>query len=229
MARLAILALVLCLLTIASTTDIQAGSIEFFSDDDCTKSLLTKPNNIPRDQCLLASPDQPGRAFLVKEKPYCADGTRPSLLLYQDCGCTDGVANYIPNARYGDYGNGSCTPLLGGDFVMFVLDCGEFKRPIRSRIEFSATFPSDSTSTRQACSMGSTSATATGGNTAAETTSASGSGVGGMITGMTGNVGSSGAQQTTASTTTSGGSSGSGFEVGVAVSLVFAALGLIVL
>lgn len=216
----------LCLLSTASAASLTTGSIEFFSDDACAKSILSRPNNIPRDVCLPASSGVPGKAFIVKEKPYCSDGSRPSLLLFQDCGCTDGIANYIPNARYGDYGNGSCTPLLGGDFVTFVLSCGEFKAPVRSMIEFSATFPSESTSTREVCGMGGAASTGTtmgtGVGKGTATTTGSNSIVNtGTVTGST----LLGSRTTTASTTKSG-ACRFGYEASVVCVMVFSVMGV---
>ncbi|RFU75132.1 hypothetical protein TARUN_7134 [Trichoderma arundinaceum] len=133
-----------------SATGSRGGNLDFFSDDKCQHRIQAETAPIPLDVCMPASPlGQLSRSFRVDQKPYCADGSRPSLLFFQDCACTDGIANYIPNANYGDYGNGSCQALWGGEYLMFALSCGEFKAPVRTVISFAATFPSPSTTTKQ--------------------------------------------------------------------------------
>ncbi|TFA99000.1 hypothetical protein CCMA1212_009197 [Trichoderma ghanense] len=133
----------------ASATGSRGGSLDFFSDDKCQNLIKAETAPIPLDVCMVASPlGRLTRSFRVDQKPYCPDGSRPSLLFFQDCACTDGVANWIPNANYGDYGNGSCQAGWGGDFLMFALSCGEFKAPERTVISFAATFPSPSTLTK---------------------------------------------------------------------------------
>ncbi|PTB79935.1 hypothetical protein M440DRAFT_1467374 [Trichoderma longibrachiatum ATCC 18648] len=133
----------------ASATGSRGGSLDFFSDDKCQDLIKAETAPIPLDVCMVASPlGRLTRSFRVDQKPYCPDGSRPSLLFFQDCACTDGVANWIPNANYGDYGNGSCQAGWGGDFLMFALSCGDFKAPERTVISFGATFPSALTSTK---------------------------------------------------------------------------------
>ncbi|KAK1255734.1 hypothetical protein MKX07_007993 [Trichoderma sp. CBMAI-0711] len=157
----------------ASATGSRGGSLDFFSDDKCQDLIKAETAPIPLDVCMVASPlGRLTRSFRVDQKPYCPDGSRPSLLFYQDCACTDGVANWIPNANYGDYGNGSCQAGWGGDFLMFVLSCGEFKEPVRSVISFAATFPSPFTSTKPVgCPplTGDASATTASGSAASDT------------------------------------------------------------
>ncbi|KAK4060804.1 uncharacterized protein Triagg1_10574 [Trichoderma aggressivum f. europaeum] len=127
----------------------RGGSLDFFSDDKCQHRIQAETAPISLDVCMPASPlGELSRSFRVDEKPYCPDGSRPSLLFFQDCACTDGIANYIPNANYGDYGNGSCQAMWGGEYLMFALSCGEFKAPVRSVISFAATFPSSATTTK---------------------------------------------------------------------------------
>ncbi|KAL5087535.1 hypothetical protein Trisim1_007756 [Trichoderma cf. simile WF8] len=127
----------------------RGGSLDFFSDDKCQHRIQTETAPMALDVCMPASPlGELSRSFRVDEKPYCPDGSRPSLLFFQDCACTDGIANYIPNANYGDYGNGSCQAMWGGEYLMFALSCGEFKAPVRSVISFGATFPSSVTTTK---------------------------------------------------------------------------------
>ncbi|KAL6830346.1 hypothetical protein V8C40DRAFT_240187 [Trichoderma camerunense] len=127
----------------------RGGSLDFFSDDKCQHRIQAETAPIALDVCMPASPlGELSRSFRVDEKPYCLDGSRPSLLFFQDCACTDGIANYIPNANYGDYGNGSCQAMWGGEYLMFALSCGEFKAPVRSVISFAATFPSSATTTK---------------------------------------------------------------------------------
>ncbi|KAL7961851.1 hypothetical protein V8C34DRAFT_272663 [Trichoderma compactum] len=127
----------------------RGGSLDFFSDDKCQHRTQAETAPISLDVCMPASPlGELSRSFHVDEKPYCPDGSRPSLLFFQDCACTDGIANYIPNANYGDYGNGSCQAMWGGEYLMFALSCGEFKAPVRSVISFAATFPSSATTTK---------------------------------------------------------------------------------
>ncbi|KAL7947982.1 hypothetical protein V8C42DRAFT_342967 [Trichoderma barbatum] len=127
----------------------RGGSLDFFSDDKCENRIQAETAPIALDVCMPASPlGKLSRSFRVNEKPYCQDGSRPSLLFFQDCACTDGIANYIPNANYGDYGNGSCQAMWGGEYLMFALSCGEFKAPVRSVISFGATFPSTVTTTK---------------------------------------------------------------------------------
>ncbi|PNP39339.1 hypothetical protein TGAM01_v202289 [Trichoderma gamsii] len=125
------------------------GNLDFYSDDKCQDRIQAEAAPIPLDVCMPASPlGSLSRSFRVSQKPYCADGTtRPSLLFFQDCACTDGIANYIPDALYGDYGNGSCNALWGGEYLMFALSCGEFKAPVRSVISFAGTFPAPSPTT----------------------------------------------------------------------------------
>ncbi|KAM0255612.1 hypothetical protein ACHAQJ_005617 [Trichoderma viride] len=135
-------------LRVSAVTGSRGGNIDFFSDDQCKDRILAENAPIPLDVCMPASPlGHLTRSFRVDQKPYCQDGTRPSLLFFQDCACTDGVANYIPNANYGDYGNGSCQAGWGGDFLMFALSCGEFEGPVRSVISFAATWPAPPSST----------------------------------------------------------------------------------
>lgn len=127
----------------------RGGSLDFFSDDKCQHRIQAETAPISLDVCMPASPlGELSRSFRVDEKPYCPDGSRPSLLFFQDCACTDGIANYIPNANYGDYGNGSCQAMWGGEYLMFALSCGEFKASVRSVISFGATFPSTVTTTK---------------------------------------------------------------------------------
>ncbi|KAL7930388.1 hypothetical protein V8C35DRAFT_313129 [Trichoderma chlorosporum] len=131
-----------------SATGSRGGSLDFFSDDQCQHRIQAETAPISLDVCVPASPlGQLSKSFRVDQKPYCPDGSRPSLLFFQDCACTDGIANYIPNADYGDYGNGSCQVMRGGEYLMFALSCGEFKAPVRSVIAFAATFPSPFTTT----------------------------------------------------------------------------------
>ncbi|KAL6797779.1 hypothetical protein GGI42DRAFT_329906 [Trichoderma sp. SZMC 28013] len=133
----------------ASAAGSHGGSLDFFSDDKCQHRIQAETAPISLDVCIPASPlGELSRSFRVDEKPYCPDGRRPSLLFFQDCACTDGIANYIPNANYGDYGNGSCQAMWGGEYLMFALSCGEFKAPVRSVISFAATFPSSATTTK---------------------------------------------------------------------------------
>ncbi|KAH0531504.1 hypothetical protein TsFJ059_000330 [Trichoderma semiorbis] len=127
----------------------RGGNLDFFSDDKCQHRIQAETAPISLDVCMPASPlGELSRSFRVDEKPYCPDGSRPSLLFFQDCACTDGIANYIPNANYGDYGNGSCQAMWGGEYLMFALSCGEFKAPVHSVISFGATFPSTATTTK---------------------------------------------------------------------------------
>ncbi|KAL6690745.1 hypothetical protein J3F84DRAFT_182426 [Trichoderma pleuroticola] len=128
----------------------RGGSLDFFSDDKCQHRIQAETAPIALDVCMPASPlGELSRSFRVDEKPYCPDGSRPSLLFFQDCACTDGIANYIPNANYGDYGNGSCQAMWGGEYLMLTLSCGEFKAPVRSVISIAAaTFPSSVTTTK---------------------------------------------------------------------------------
>lgn len=165
--------------TAVAAMNVSVGSVEFFSDDACTQVILDRPNNIPRDVCLPGTSSAPGKAFRVKDRPYCEDGTRPSLLLYQDCTCDDGVANAAPDAQWGDYADGSCIPLLGGEFWTFVLYCGKFDVPTRTAISFSATFPGPAPST-PACSFvtagsGSSSSSSATGSAASSSTTPTGS------------------------------------------------------
>ncbi|UKZ74346.1 hypothetical protein TrVFT333_002011 [Trichoderma virens FT-333] len=97
-----------------SATGSRGGSLDFFSDDKCQHRIQAETAPISLDVCMPASPlGELSRSFRVDQKPYCPDGSRPSLLFFQDCACTDGIANYIPNANYGDYGNGSCQAMWG--------------------------------------------------------------------------------------------------------------------
>lgn len=146
---LAVLAFSLGFSLRVSATGSHGGNLDFYSDDKCQDRLQAEVAPIPLDVCMPASPlGSLSRSFRVSQKPYCADGTtRPSLLFFQDCACTDGIANYIPDALYGDYGNGSCNALWGGEYLMFALSCGEFKAPVRSVISFGATFPAPSPTT----------------------------------------------------------------------------------
>jgi hypothetical protein len=157
-----------------SATGSHGGNLDFYSDDKCQDRIQAEVAPIPLDVCMPASPlGSLSRSFRVSQKPYCADGTtRPSLLFFQDCACTDGIANYIPDALYGDYGNGSCNALWGGEYLMFALSCGEFKAPVRSVISFGATFtfpgPTATTTKQVGCpplgSGASATATATDGD-----------------------------------------------------------------
>ncbi|GFP52943.1 hypothetical protein TASIC1_0002012700 [Trichoderma asperellum] len=146
---LAVLALSLGFSLRVSATGSHGGNLDFYSDDKCQDRIQAEVAPIPLDVCMPASPlGSLSRSFRVSQKPYCADGTtRPSLLFFQDCACTDGIANYIPDALYGDYGNGSCNALWGGEYLMFALSCGEFKAPVRSVFSFAATFPAPSPTT----------------------------------------------------------------------------------
>lgn len=169
---LSVLALGLGFSLRVSATGSHGGNLDFYSDDKCQDRIQAEAAPIPLDVCMPASPlGSLSRSFRVSQKPYCADGTtRPSLLFFQDCACTDGIANYIPDALYGDYGNGSCNALWGGEYLMFALSCGEFKAPVRSVISFGATFPAPSptTTTPLGCpplgSGSSATAAPTGGN-----------------------------------------------------------------
>lgn len=160
-----------------SATGSRGGSLDFFSDDQCHNRIQAETAPISLDVCMPASPlGQLSRSFRVDQKPYCPDGSRPSLLFFQDCACTDGIANYIPNANYGDYGNGSCQAVWGGEYLMFALSCGEFKAPVRSVISFAATFPSPFTSTKPVgCPPLTTGASATSATGSASASADSGS------------------------------------------------------
>ncbi|KAM0450524.1 hypothetical protein ACHAO4_006503 [Trichoderma viride] len=146
---LSVLALSLGFSLRVSASGSHGGNLDFYSDDKCQDRIQAEAAPIPLDVCMPASPlGSLSRSFRVSQKPYCADGTtRPSLLFFQDCACTDGIANYIPDALYGDYGNGSCNALWGGEYLMFALSCGEFKAPVRSVISFAGTFPAPSPTT----------------------------------------------------------------------------------
>ncbi|EHK42749.1 hypothetical protein TRIATDRAFT_320112 [Trichoderma atroviride IMI 206040] len=146
---LAVLAFSLGFSLHVSASGSHGGNLDFYSDDKCQDRIQAEAAPIPLDVCMPASPlGSLSRSFRVSQKPYCADGTtRPSLLFFQDCACTDGIANYIPDALYGDYGNGSCNALWGGEYLMFALSCGEFKAPVRSVISFASTFPGPSPTT----------------------------------------------------------------------------------
>ncbi|RFU32261.1 hypothetical protein B7463_g4071, partial [Scytalidium lignicola] len=144
-----ILVALLCLIIPRATaTSSSSGKIELFSDESCTDQVSSKSSPIPLDVCILGSATgERSYSFIVPDKPYCEDGNRPDLVLFQDPCCTDGVANYIPNALYGDYGNGSCQPLLGGDFVAYVFSCGDFPIPTPSILSIHFTFPAPSSTT----------------------------------------------------------------------------------
>ncbi|KAH8805243.1 hypothetical protein F5884DRAFT_798812 [Xylogone sp. PMI_703] len=123
-----------------------SGKIQIFSDYACADQVVSDSSPIPFNVCLPGSvANERSHSFIVPEKPYCHDGHRPDLLLFQDPCCTDGVADYTPNALYGDYGNGSCQALLGGDFVAYVFSCGDYPVPQRTVISAAFTFPAPPT------------------------------------------------------------------------------------
>ncbi len=129
-----------------SGADSSPGSIAIFSDASCTDLVVSQSGSVPLDACI------PGSAtgglsltFIVSDKPFCDDGHRPDLVLFEDPCCSGyAIADYIPNARYGDYGNGSCQHLIGGGFRAAVFVCGKFQVPTPSVIAASYTFPSPS-------------------------------------------------------------------------------------
>ncbi|KAL6900185.1 hypothetical protein GGI43DRAFT_61386 [Trichoderma evansii] len=149
---LAVLALSLGLSLRVSAAGSRGGTFDLYSDDKCQDLIEAKPAPIPLEVCMPSSPlGTLLKSFRFTEKPYCSDGTtRPELYFFQDCDCQNGVANWAPNANYGDYGNGSCQANWGGEFLMFVLTCGEYDIPRPSRITFAATFPAPTpTTTKQ--------------------------------------------------------------------------------
>jgi hypothetical protein len=197
-------------LRVVSAAGSRGGNLDFFSDDQCQDRIQAENAPIPLDVCMPASPlGQLSRSFRVDQKPYCTDGSRPSLLFFQDCACTDGIANYIPNANYGDYGNGSCQAMWGGEYLMFALSCGEFKAPVRSVISFAATFPAPPSSTTKpvGCPALGSGASATGGAGAAASGGGdnnSGTATSGSVTATpTGDSSSSSSQQSAGNSSSS--------------------------
>ena len=128
----------------SSVHEYSPGSIAVFSDSSCTDTVVSLSGSVALDACVPASTTgNLSITFIIGEKPYCQDGNRPDLVLFEDACCAGyAIAHYIPNANYGDYGNGSCQHLIGGGFRAFVFVCGEFQIPTPSSIMASFTFPS---------------------------------------------------------------------------------------
>ncbi|KAH8898605.1 hypothetical protein GQ53DRAFT_357941 [Thozetella sp. PMI_491] len=126
-----------------STNDTSPGSITIFSDNSCTDQVISTSGSVPLDACIPASTSGDlSTTFIVSQKPFCQDGHRPDLVLFEDPCCGgNAIANYIPNANYGDYGDGSCQHLIGGGFRALVFVCGKFQVPTPSVIAASFTFP----------------------------------------------------------------------------------------
>jgi hypothetical protein len=142
----------LCLvgyLASVATADFSKGSIAIFADESCHESVLTDSPEIPLEKCLPATTSgEISLSFIVSEKPFCADGSRPDLLQFDDPCCINGIANWAPNALYGDYGNGSCQYWGGAGFRSMVFSCGEFELAHQPTvISLSVTFPAPPHST----------------------------------------------------------------------------------
>lgn len=143
-----ILCLVSALASVA-TAAFSKGSIAIFADESCHESVLIDSPTIPLEKCLPATTSgKMSLSFVVSEKPFCADGSRPDLLQYDDPCCNNGIANWAPNALYGDYGNGSCQYWGSAGFRSMVFSCGEFEQAHQpTAISLSFTFPAATQST----------------------------------------------------------------------------------
>ena len=122
------------------------GSIVVFSDDNCHDRVVSDSPTIPLEKCLPATTSgDMSLSFIVSEKPFCADGSRPNLYQFDDPCCGNPIANWAPDANYGDYGNGSCQHLLGGGFRSMVFTCGDFDVHQPTVISYSFPAPTHST------------------------------------------------------------------------------------
>ena len=143
------LLVLLGVLALPSATESSSGSITIFSDLSCTDVVVSHSGTIPLDTCIPASSTGNfSTNFIVNEKPFCEDGARPDLVLFEDPCCNGySIANYIPNANYGDYGNGSCQHPNGAGFRALVFVCGQFQVPAPSIIAATFNFPSSPSQT----------------------------------------------------------------------------------
>jgi hypothetical protein len=103
------------------------GNVTFFSDYGCRNPVYINSAIIGRDFC--ASIDEedtdlgPYRSFIINERPWCDNGSRPYWNVFGDNGCRV-LFDSFPALRLND--EGACSPVGSSGFQSYAFVCDGF-------------------------------------------------------------------------------------------------------
>lgn len=113
----------------------RTGSLTYFSDTGCTDPVFVNNAIIGEDFCAKAdNSNKPSsshifQSYILNERPWCVNGSRPYLNVYRDIDCHDLIKSYPPGPLYNPPGpdaDPTCvTP--GGDFKALAFICDGFE------------------------------------------------------------------------------------------------------
>lgn len=96
----------LALIATATASLTHIGNITHFSDTTCSDPIFVNSWTLGRDFCAIvessaSSPvDVPFRSYILNERPWCDNGSRPYLNVYRDEACAELIRSYEPGALY---------------------------------------------------------------------------------------------------------------------------------
>ncbi|KAF2445978.1 hypothetical protein P171DRAFT_277296 [Karstenula rhodostoma CBS 690.94] len=111
------------------------GNITLFSDTTCSDPIFLNSWNLGRDFCakldkIASSPvDVPFQSYILNERPWCDNGSRPDLNLYRDEACAGLIRSFEPGALYKSEdpdADGTCVA-PGGEYRAMAFVCDGFE------------------------------------------------------------------------------------------------------
>ncbi|KAI1852132.1 hypothetical protein JX265_013103 [Neoarthrinium moseri] len=106
------------------------GNITLFSDTSCADPVYVNSWIVGRDNCAVAdggSQPYSGQflSFVLNERPWCVNGSRPYLNIYRDAACTSLLVSFAPGPLYNPTGpdaDGTCVA-PGADYKALAFIC----------------------------------------------------------------------------------------------------------
>lgn len=103
------------------------GNVTFFSDDACADPVFVNSAIIGRDFCATSDSDLsslgPYRGFIINERPWCDNGSRPYWNVFGDGGCRVLLDSFPPMRLDGE---GACVPVGSSGFRSYAFVCDGF-------------------------------------------------------------------------------------------------------
>ncbi|KAI0388086.1 hypothetical protein F5Y04DRAFT_17446 [Hypomontagnella monticulosa] len=105
----------------------KTGNITLFSDTNCQEPVYVNNFILGIETCGGDNADtpylDPFRSYILNERPWCKDGSRPSFDIFSDATCLDLTVSNEPGPRFEEIENPIC--VAPGDFKGMAFRCDE--------------------------------------------------------------------------------------------------------
>lgn len=128
------LAAILTVVPYASAQLSDTGNITLFSDTNCAEAAFANSWTLGRDFCgsVESSSSRPTdvtfQSYILNERPWCTNGSRPYFNVYSDEACSNLIHSYEPGPLYHPIGpdaDGTCV-VPGGGYKAMAFICDGF-------------------------------------------------------------------------------------------------------